>query len=459
MSATYIDKEISEWNSTDLSSWLLDNKYRGISELCQKYTLSGYDLFYINDDILKNELGLNSFHERVVTKKLINKLTSEHLKLNIVNSNGDNVVLTLDNNQNTTLGDISQYIGNMFDIEPNCILYKDNTKQEVLSPTLKIIQLMILYPRIYKTLNISNMKDFHNLDDKMINNENNEGINSISKTGETISRTVDKNDENEKINNNITLNNNNIDYSFRDNSRDLNSNSISNNISNNLSNNYMVKNNKYYKDISPINYKPPSNLSDSNQNNLMLNNNRRMNVNEVENQKINNITLTNMGNNRKNKSEKRVYRDKGEFYYNYNNMENNQTEYIRNKEEKNILTTSSNEENDNREGEMKYNSGNYEESNDIDNDNKMNNNYEVRKINIESNEYRKNRRNDVNNNYYVKNMKNNYNEENMNNNDIDNDDNNEKRRRFQIKKGYNEGNIYKEKIYNENFNDSNDYYK
>ena len=214
MSSTYIDKEISEWNSTDLSNWLLENKYRGISELCQKYTLSGYDLFFINDDILKNELGLNSFHERVVTKKLINKLTSEHLKLNIVNSNGDNVILTLDNNQNMTLGDISQYIGNMFDIEPNFILYKDNTKQEVLSPTLKIIQLMILYPRIYKTLNISNMKDYHSMDEKMTNNENNEGINSISKTGETISRAVDKNDENDKINNNVAINNNNIDYSF-----------------------------------------------------------------------------------------------------------------------------------------------------------------------------------------------------------------------------------------------------
>ena len=114
--ATYAEKEISEWNSTDLSNWLLDNKYRGISELCQKYSLSGYDLFFITDDILKNELGLSSFHERVVTLKLINKLTSEHLKLNIINSNGDNVILTLDNNQNISLGEISEYLGNMFNI-------------------------------------------------------------------------------------------------------------------------------------------------------------------------------------------------------------------------------------------------------------------------------------------------------------------------------------------------------
>jgi hypothetical protein len=71
--ANYKKKEISEWNTKDLSSWLIDNKYPGISELCQNNSLSGYDLFFINDDILKNELNLNSFHERKVTMKLINK--------------------------------------------------------------------------------------------------------------------------------------------------------------------------------------------------------------------------------------------------------------------------------------------------------------------------------------------------------------------------------------------------
>ena len=143
--SSYVNKEISEWNTNELCNWLLANKFRGISELCQKYSLSGYDLFFINDDILKNELGLKSFHERVVTLKLINKLTSEHLKLNIINSNGDNVILTLDNNHETQLGEIADYIGNMFNINPKDILFKDSTKQEVLSPTVKIVQLLILY--------------------------------------------------------------------------------------------------------------------------------------------------------------------------------------------------------------------------------------------------------------------------------------------------------------------------
>ncbi len=166
--ASYLKKEISEWNSTDLSNWLLANKYRGISELCQKYSISGYDLFYINDDILKNEFNLKSFHERKVTSKLFKKLTFEHLKLNVINSNGDNEILTLDNNPNTQLKEICEYIGNMFNINPNDILFKDSTKQEVLSPTVRIVQMLILYPKIYKTLNVSNMKDYHQKDDELI---------------------------------------------------------------------------------------------------------------------------------------------------------------------------------------------------------------------------------------------------------------------------------------------------
>ena len=156
--SSYLKREISEWNTTDLSNWLIDNKYPGISELCQNNSLSGYDLFYITDDTLKNELGLNSFHERKVTMKLIKKLIYEHLKLNIINSNGDNVVLTLDNNPNTSLGELSEYIGNMFNIN------------------------LILYPRLYKTLNVFNMKDYYQTNENENNYEINENMESKENT-------------------------------------------------------------------------------------------------------------------------------------------------------------------------------------------------------------------------------------------------------------------------------------
>ena len=240
--ATYFNKEISEWNTSDLSSWLIDNKYPGISELCQNNSISGYDLFFLNDDILKNELGLSSFHERKVAMKLISKLTYEHLKLNIINSNGDNVILTLDNNHETSLGEISEYIGGMFNIDPKNILYKDSTKKEVLSPTLKIVNLLILYPKLYKTLNVSNMKDYHQMDDEMLEsndvsrNNNNTEINANTNVSE--SNYQDEKDYNFKYTNNKTNNlmNDTMRMLKNDNigKNDSNKNFISNQNNNNI---------------------------------------------------------------------------------------------------------------------------------------------------------------------------------------------------------------------------------
>ena len=238
--ASYLKKEISEWSINDLSSWLKDNKYPGISELCKNNCLSGYDLFFINDNILKNELGLNSFHERKVTMKLINKLINEHLKLNIINSNGDNVILTLDNNQDTSLGELSEYIGRMFDIDPKDILYKDSTKKEVLSPTIKIVKLLILYPKLYKTLNVFNMKDYHQIEENDNENNNNAVI------GNTINNNASS--ENESENQESNRNNMNFNYKLNrpndinDNNNEVDEINQDNRIIYNLD--YDIKNNK-----------------------------------------------------------------------------------------------------------------------------------------------------------------------------------------------------------------------
>ena len=208
--ASYLNKEISEWNTTDLCNWLLANKFRGISELCQKYSLSGYDLFFINDDILKNELGLKSFHERNVALKLFTKLTYEHLRLNVINSNGDNVILTLDNDQETKLGELADYIGNMFNINPKDILFKDSSKQEVLSPSVKIVKLLILYPKIYKVLNVSNMKDYHQADEEMMESGDFQENNNNMKMNKNVGN-------NKKYNNYKMQNNNGNNNNFRKN--------------------------------------------------------------------------------------------------------------------------------------------------------------------------------------------------------------------------------------------------
>ncbi len=273
--AFYLKKEISEWNTTDLCNWLLANKFRGISELCQKYSLSGYDLFFINDDILKNELGLKSFHERNVALKLFTKLTYEHLRLNVINSNGDNVILTLDNNQETQLGELADYIGNMFNINPKDILFKDNTKQEVLSPSVKIVKLLILYPKIYKVINVSNMKDYHQADEEMMesgdfqdNNNNNMKMNKNYKKGQgmyTGSMGSDMAGSGEmdfqELGNNKKYNNNN--YNIQNNNG--NNNNRKNKMRENEQRGNMRQENEEF-----MNYKYNNNLVKMNQNNLKI---------------------------------------------------------------------------------------------------------------------------------------------------------------------------------------------
>ena len=155
----YLSKEISDWNSTDLSNWFIENKNKKVSEFCKKNNLNGYDLFFINEEILKTDLGINSFHERIMILKTIKKLIYEHLKLNVTNPiNGINFTLSLDNNQQISLSEISNYIGNLFNINPDDIMYEVNSNHQILSPSIKIIELMILYPKLFKSLNIYNSK-------------------------------------------------------------------------------------------------------------------------------------------------------------------------------------------------------------------------------------------------------------------------------------------------------------
>ena len=402
--ATYFKKEISEWTTSDLCGWLLDNKFRGISELFQKNSISGYDLFFINDNVLKTELGLSSFHERKVAMKLITKLTNEHLKLNIINSNGDNVIITLDNNHETSLGELSNYIGNMFNIEPNNILFKDSTKQEVLSPTIKIVKFLILYPKIYKTLNISNMKDYHQMDEELQGSAvNNTRFNSIGSLEQSMNdKEVNKNFENNNIRkndiykieenqkNNFKENN----YNFKYNNKNFNTHNNENNFLINSGASDLVKNDE---------------MIDLNNERINIKTNNNTNENTAE-------ALYNERRERMYKSEKRVYRAINDF--NQKQMKQNMDENY------NDMAYDDNE--------LSMSSGNEEEI-------KFKPSYQIKKSN---NNMNMNLNRDGYYNYY----QNNNTQKNM-----------EQRNRgdFMSNKNIENKNFYKNKVFNEDFDNPN----
>lgn len=231
---SYLNKEIPEWNSTDLSNWLLDNKFKKISELCKKFNINGYDLFFINEEILKTEFGLNSFHERITTFKTLKKLIYNHLKLNIINSlNGDETTLLLDNNLNISLNDISKSVGHIFNINPDEIIYKDYSNHQIISPTIKIVELMLLFPKLYKSLNICDIKQEKNNNkdilSKIKKNKNNEKIKSDFGNDFTFKENYNKKNNDfqiiNNINNDIIDNNQNFknDLKNKDDTNQINS--------------------------------------------------------------------------------------------------------------------------------------------------------------------------------------------------------------------------------------------
>jgi hypothetical protein len=227
--------------------------------------------------------------------KLINKLINEHLKLNIINSNGDNVILTLDNNHDTSLGELSEYIGGMFNMEPKDILYKDFTKKEVLSPTLKIIKLIILYPKLYKTLNVFNMKDYYQMNDDNVEQKTNDFNNINDNNNNNASSEIENENENDSDYQEIERVNN-MNYNYKENRQNNYNESMNNN------NNFDEKNNR-------------EKFEEMNQNRIIYN--------DDENEKNDRIIYNNDDNikNKKYRSDQRIYRDNKKENMQNENME------------------------------------------------------------------------------------------------------------------------------------------
>lgn len=74
----YYSKEIPEWSNKDLSSFFDTNNNRQIAEIIQSHSLIGFDLFYLNLNDLKTELGITGYHDRLMAYREIRKLTLEH---------------------------------------------------------------------------------------------------------------------------------------------------------------------------------------------------------------------------------------------------------------------------------------------------------------------------------------------------------------------------------------------
>lgn len=120
---SYYSKEIPEWSNSDLISYFNTNNLRSIASKMQNNLLTGYDIFYLNPKILKKEIEIKDYHDRLFTYREIRKLTLQHcidtiltiVKLTIIYE-GESCIISLDNDMQLQLSQLLNYITAYFNI-------------------------------------------------------------------------------------------------------------------------------------------------------------------------------------------------------------------------------------------------------------------------------------------------------------------------------------------------------
>lgn len=92
----------------------------------------------------------------------------------------------MDNDPDLKLGELSFYLGTVFNIDPNDLIYKDASNEEILSPSERIVKMMILYPEKYKNLLLATNRSFNYSNEgeaSTANNNTQQNTNNVSMVG------------------------------------------------------------------------------------------------------------------------------------------------------------------------------------------------------------------------------------------------------------------------------------
>ena len=143
-------KDISTWNSGDVQNWLKSiNMTQYISKF-ESNKINGYDLIYLTKEDLKS-LGIVSIHDKNIILNSMKEALLQQLKLN-VNFKDKNITIQLDFEQNYTVEQLSNTLKLIFKPISSIFLVANNN--EILMPNLKIIDLILYNPKVYKNFKI-----------------------------------------------------------------------------------------------------------------------------------------------------------------------------------------------------------------------------------------------------------------------------------------------------------------
>ena len=65
------NKELSTWSNEDVITWLKELNLHSCVDSFQNHCITGYDLCYLSNTELKEELRINRFHDRSVLLRYI----------------------------------------------------------------------------------------------------------------------------------------------------------------------------------------------------------------------------------------------------------------------------------------------------------------------------------------------------------------------------------------------------
>ena len=143
-------KDISTWNSDDVINWLKSLNMTQYLSKFESNKINGYDLIYLTKEDLKS-LGIVSIHDKNVILNSMKDSLLQQLRLNI-NFKDKYVIIQLDFDPNFTVEQLTNTLKNIF--KPVSSIFLVTNNNEILMPNLKIIDLILYNPTIYKNFKI-----------------------------------------------------------------------------------------------------------------------------------------------------------------------------------------------------------------------------------------------------------------------------------------------------------------
>ena len=143
-------KEISTWNIDDIKSWLQNMNMSQYIPNFSSNQISGYDLVYLTKDDMKS-LGISNIHDINIILNSVKELILQQLKLTI-SFEGKTTTIQLDCDRNYTVEKFTNTLTDIF--KPSSKIFLLINSNEILMPNLKIVDLILHNPSIYKNFKI-----------------------------------------------------------------------------------------------------------------------------------------------------------------------------------------------------------------------------------------------------------------------------------------------------------------